>query len=232
MADSGTSGFVIFIIIVIMIWLIALTALLVAAYFGKVNIAPTGPTGQPGGPTGPTGPTGHGSGTLQSILPPIIPIQPPIMPIQTGSASCNNCNFQTNGMVSNTQIIQPVNPQVVRWVLTNNTLLDNYNTGVFTLPSGTYNLNATITYNGSVGGSYRTMAVWLHAESGQVDEYDLIGVTSALAINGIDTVLSLQPMQFTVNGLKNKFSIITWHDAPYDLTIGGNMNQFNLQKIN
>ncbi len=228
MADSGTSGFVIFIIIIIMIWLIAITVLLIAAWLGKVNIAPTGPTGPSLGPTGPTGPTGH---SLQSIQPPIS-ILPPIMPIQTGSASCNNCNFQTNGMISNTQMIQPVNPQVVRWVLTNNTLLDNYNTGVFTLPAGTYNLNATITYTGSVGGSYRTMAVWLHAESGQVDENDLIGVTSALAINGIDTVLSLQPMQFTVNGLKNKFSIITWHDAPYDLMIGGNMNQFNLQKIN
>jgi uncharacterized protein YejL (UPF0352 family) len=240
MADSGTSGIVIFFLIFIFIWLAIVTALLVAAWLGKVNIAPTGPTGAPNGIVGPTGPTGYSSATsglsmIQSN------IQSNLVNTSIGTtnsvANCDRCQFYTNGNINNTQIIPSVNPQIVRWVLNNNTITLDYNNGVFILPVGTYSLSGSINYIASMnGGTYRSMAVWLHSNTtNNVNENELIGVTSALSISNLDTVLTFPfNLQFNVTSNRNIFSVITWHDAPVELMIGGlgmTSSRFNLIKI-
>lgn len=160
-----------------------------------------------------------------------------------GVASCDQCQFYSNGNINNTQIIPPSNPYIVRWVLSTNSITTNYNNGVFILPPGTYSLSGTsINYLSSLkGGTYRTMAAWLHSSTtNSVDDTELIGVTSSLSISNIETVLTFpSTLQFTVSGNRNIFSIITWHDSPHNLAIGGssgttfnnNRSRFNLIKI-
>lgn len=264
MADSGTSGFVIGFLVIMFIWLAVITALFVAAWLGKITVAPTGPTG----PRGETGPVSLAAvSPVQSVLTTMdtmntmntintINTSPTYNGLYsvnsvglnninnlTGVASCDQCQFYSNGSINNTQLIPPSNPYIVRWVLTNNSITNNYNNGVFILPPGTYTLSGTsINYIASLkGGTYRAMAAWLHSSTtNNVDDTDLIGTTSNLYISNIDTVLTFpSTLQFTVSGNKNIFSIITWHDSPHNLAIGGaigatynnNKSMFNLNKI-
>lgn len=247
MADEGTSWGVIFAIIILFIWLIVITILLVAAFYGKVSIAPTGPTGPTGpppGPTGPTGPTGGSPSPNVTFTPGTVSVVNPNGFIgAVGSSASSTCQFNNNGSIDNVQIIYGSNPQIIKWALSNNSITFDYNNGVFVLPVGTYvlsniNLSTSVTYLASqnTGGTYRTIAAWLRTDTGnQVNESDLLGITSAISINGLATTLTFpSSLQFTVTSIRNKFSILTWHDSVNNLMIGcagDKLTRFNLIKI-
>lgn len=253
MTDGGTSGAVQIGLFFIFLWLAVITILLVLGYLGKINVAPTGPTGPSNGIIGPTGPTGPtrpvaatgpaAATTLSGPNGPISLTQNPNINYMgsIGRSAVSTCQFNNNGIIDDTQVINQ-NPQIIKWVLSNNNITSNYDNGVFTLPVGTYrlsdsNINTSVTYKPqNIGGTYRTMAVWLREENGnQVNESDLIGITSALSINGSSTILTFPSnLQFTVTPLKNKFSIITWHDSNYNLTIGcegDKLTQLNIIQV-
>lgn len=226
-------------ILILYIWVILLTIFVVgfgvAALIHKVNFGPTGPTGSPGqfgGPTGPTGPTGN-------INPSPGPSPGPI----TGVASSWPASFYTpNGTVTDYQVIAPGIPQQVSWVLTTNTLTNMYNLGTFTLAPGTYTVSPPTSTTSIVypstnhsgmpnsGGSTRSAAIWLRSGGNTVFQEDIIAPVQVLAMTGTTTTLSFPiNTQFTVTN-KHQFSIITWHDSPTSLEIGG-LSRFTLVKI-
>ena len=168
----------------------------------------------------------------------------PMCPCPTGSviASCDQCQFFTaSGSISNTQnITTGGKPESVRWVLSSQ--IPYTDNGTFALPVGTYTLTSTITYvatNNNCGNNptYRSMAIWIRAtdirgnDSNIVSESDLYNTVTAIAVPNMPTKLTIPLVQFTINDAnKNRFSIITWHNASNALDIGS-PSQFRLTRV-
>ena len=168
----------------------------------------------------------------------------PMCPCPTGSAiaSCDQCQFFTaSGSMSNTQnITTGGKPESVRWVLSSQ--IPYTDNGTFALPVGTYTLTSTITYvatNSNCGNNptYRSMAIWIRAtdirgnDSNIVSESDLYNTVTAIAVPNMPTKLTIPLVQFTINDAnKNRFSIITWHNASNALDIGS-PSQFRLTRV-
>ncbi len=250
-------------IIIITIFL----ALVVYGYFThRIDVGPTGPTGPSGGPIGPigptgppgigpTGPTGPTGGIVTTTLMSMTPntnmmpnMMTNMMPITNTNlfnnlcnnsltAICNNCQFYNNGISNYETIMMGGKPETIRWVLS--TGFNYTELGTFSLPIGTYNVNATITYpvlNSSggqnTGGTYRSMAIWIrNNDNNTVSESDLYNVVTVNALPGTATTLTIPCIQFTINDInRNRFSIITWHNAQNSLEITS-PSQFKLVKI-
>lgn len=233
--------------IFVIIWLIIITAAIVVFGVGvfthRIDFGPTGPVG-------PTGPPAKSETSVSSTFPgfvgtSMIPSSGMNIPSGTQTAQCFPCNFTNFGQISDYQSIPAGKPQAVRWVLSSNSLTTNYQDGTFQLPPGVYQLSigsmttslvypsTNSTGQSNLGGSYRSISVWLREASANnvVVESDLLGTTTVQVMtqNG-PTVITFPQIQFQVTAMKNRMSIITWHNALTTLEIGA-LSRLNLMKI-
>lgn len=157
-----------------------------------------------------------------------------VQPINTTVAICNPCQFYSlNADVSNYQLIPGLStPTIVRWAFSTpiNTSHISYATnGMFILTPGRYQLTATVIYpatnrlgGSNVGGTYKYMAIMLNdANFNNVVTNDfLIDRSQPIAI-GLNNVTQLSlSTTFNVDTLRNRLSVLTWHDSPTALEIG------------
>lgn len=162
----------------------------------------------------------------------------------------NPCQFYSlNADISNYQTIPGLNtPTIVRWAFTSaiNTNYISYATnGMFTLTPGRYQLTTSIVYpainrlgSTNVGGTYKYMAIMLNDINfnNVVSDNLLIDRSQAIPLGANNiTMLSLNTT-FDVTALRNRLSVLMWHDSSSALEIGTTtfnnmMSTFRLTKI-
>lgn len=242
--------------ILVIFWLIVLTGVIV--YF-----AVSGKEVGPIGPTGPTGPSSGGSGGPLTALNNCNSCNGGTTLVNGGVnigaingvnvAVCNPCQFYSlNADISNYQTIPGFNtPTIVRWAFTSplNTNHVSYATnGMFTLAVGRYQLTTTIIYPAinrlgatNVSGNYKYMAIMLNDMNfnNVVTDNLLINKSQAIPIGTNNITQLTLTTTFDVTALRNKLSVLTWHDSSTALEIGTTTlnnitvaSTFNLLRLN